>query len=227
LESALQPGTRGSHTLSLHSTTRSPSPPRMPWVYPHSSQQFHPTAGKHQCTTPARLLHPGVCSRRLFRRWARPHPELLSAYQLRFSHVQLALKQHHHGLDHGISLSDLSHTDIQFVQRSVFLFSVDARIASDEMVVRSQKWVISSQHPREHFLSRTLIHDICQHLMTYNADFDLDDSFASLIRCRLGHGAADDDYACMRLHRCPFCPMEYQIDVVDFEERGTAICATK
>jgi hypothetical protein len=154
-------------------------------------------------------------------------PNYYSPYRLRFPHVQLALKQHHHGLDHGISLSDLSHTDIQFIQGSVFLFSVDARIASDEMVVRSQEWVISSQHPREHFLSRTLIHGVCQHLMTYNADFDLDDSFSSLIRCRLGHGATDDDCACMRLHQCPSCPMEYQIDVVDFEERGTAFCATK
>lgn len=133
-----------------------------------------------------------------------------SRYRLCFPHVQLALKQHHHGLDHGVSLSDLSYTDILFVQGTVFLFSVDARIASDEMVVRSRKWVISSQH-----------------LMTYNADFDLDDSLTSLIRCRLGHEAADDDCACMRLHQCPSCSMEYQIDVVDLEERGTAIYATK
>lgn len=63
--------------------------------------------------------------------------------------------------------------------------------------------------------------------MTYNADFDLDDSFTSLIRCRLDHGAADDDCACMRLHQCPSCSMEYQIDVVDFKERGAAICTTK
>jgi hypothetical protein len=77
-------------------------------------------------------------------------------YRLRFPHVQLALKQHHHGLDHGISLSDLSHTDIQVVHGTVYLFSVDARIACKEMVVRSQEWVIPSQHPREHFLSRKL-----------------------------------------------------------------------
>jgi len=154
-------------------------------------------------------------------------PNYFSPYKLRFPHVQLALKQHHHGLDHGILLSDLSHTDIQFVQGSVFLFSVDARIASDEMVVRSQEWAISSEHPREDFLSKTVIHNVCQHQMTYNAEFGLDDSFTSLIRCRLGHGAADDDCACMRLHQCPFCPLEYQIDVVDFKERGTAICATK
>jgi hypothetical protein len=152
-----------------------------------------------------------------------------SPYRLRFSHVQLALKQHHHGLDHGISLSDLSHTDIQFVHGTVYLFSVDARISSKEMVVRSQEWVISSQHPREHFLSRKLHLGVCQHLMTYNAHFGpyFDDSLTSLIRCRLDHGAADDDCACMRLHQCPSCPMEYQIDVLDFEERGTAICATK
>jgi hypothetical protein len=63
--------------------------------------------------------------------------------------------------------------------------------------------------------------------MTYNAVFDLDDSFTDLIRCRFGHGAADDDCACMGLHQCPCCPMEYQIDLVDFAEQGTAICATK
>lgn len=123
-----------------------------------------------------------------------------SPYRLRFPHVQLALKQHHNGPGHGMLLSELSHTEIQFIQGSMFLFSVDARIASDELLVRSQEWVISNQHLREAFLSRALIHGACQHLMTYNADFDPDDSFTSLIRCRLGHGVADDDCACKRLH---------------------------
>jgi hypothetical protein len=154
-------------------------------------------------------------------------PSYDSPYRLLFPHVQLALKQHHHGPDHGISLNDLSHADIQLVQGYVFLFSVDARIASDHMVMRSQEWVMSSQHPREDFLSGTLIHGVCQHLMTYNASFGLDDSFTSLIRCQLGHGGADVDCACMGLHQCSFCPMEYQVDVVDLKERGTAICATK
>lgn len=111
----------------------------------------------------------------------------------------------------------------------MYLFSVEVRIASDEMVMRSQEWILSlsNQLPREQFLSKTVIHGVCQHLMTYNADFGFDDRLTTLIRCQLNHAAADDDCACMKLHQCPYCPMAYQIDVVDFKNRGIAFCATK
>ncbi|KAE9381282.1 hypothetical protein N431DRAFT_505699, partial [Stipitochalara longipes BDJ] len=137
-----------------------------------------------------------------------------SPYRLCFPHVQLALKRHHNGFDHGIPLSDLSHTEIQLTEGSVFLFSVDARIASEELVVRSQEWVVSSQHPREAFLSRTHIHGVCLHL---GSKF-FNDSFTSLIRCRLSHEAADENCACMGLHQCPSCATEFRIDVVDLQD---------
>ncbi|RDL30782.1 uncharacterized protein BP5553_10127 [Venustampulla echinocandica] len=154
-------------------------------------------------------------------------PLYFSPYKLRFHHVQLALKQHHYGFGHGIPLSDLSHNDITLTRRSVCLFSVDARIASNELVMRSQEWVLLSQRPVEHFLSESQGYGVCRHMTTRNEGTDLDGRLTTLIRCQLGHGAADDDCACMGLHRCFSCPMEYQIDVVDFKERGTAICATK
>lgn len=147
-----------------------------------------------------------------------------SLYKLRFPHIQLALKQHHHGLDHGISLGELSHTDIRFTGRHVSLFSVDARIASDELVMRSQEWVLWSQLPLENLLSGKLLYTLCPHLTNGRVFYD---SLTTLLQCRLGHGAADNGCACMGLHRCRWCPMEYQIDVVDLKEQGTAICATK
>jgi hypothetical protein len=64
--------------------------------------------------------------------------------------------------------------------------------------------------------------------MTYNARWGLDDRLTILLQCRLGHKATDNGCACMGLQQCPWCPMEYQIDVVDFEEQGLmALCATK
>lgn len=150
-----------------------------------------------------------------------------SPYDLRFPHVQLALKQHRHGPNHGISLSQLSHTDIQLTGGDVFLFSADARIASNELVMRSQEWVVMRQHPREALLSGTLDYGVCQHLMFDNVDLGFDPGFTDLIRCRLSHGEADDFCDCMDLHQCASCPMEFQFDFVDLNERGTAFCATK
>ncbi|KAI6712580.1 hypothetical protein JHW43_004898 [Diplocarpon mali] len=150
-----------------------------------------------------------------------------SPYSLRFSHVQLALKRHHHGPEHGISLSDLSHTDIKVMGGSTFLFSVEARIVSDEVVVRSQEWVLTSEHPTQDFGSRSITHNVCQHLLTYNAEFQLNDDLTRLMRCRSSHRPADAGCACMGLQQCASCPMEYQIDFVDLERIGTAFCATK
>jgi hypothetical protein len=50
--------------------------------------------------------------------------DCFSYYRIRFSHVQLALKRHHYGLDHGISLDELSHTEIKVVEGSAVFFSV-------------------------------------------------------------------------------------------------------
>jgi hypothetical protein len=44
--------------------------------------------------------------------------DYFSSYRIRFSHVKLALKRHHYGLDHGISLDELSHTEVEEVRSS-------------------------------------------------------------------------------------------------------------
>lgn len=99
-------------------------------------------------------------------RWGRTFiPRYFSPYELRFSHVQLALKRHHYGPNHGIPLSDLSHTDLKSTDDAVYFFSVDARIASDKLVMRSQEWVVS-RRPLERSLSDRLSYRICSHQWT-------------------------------------------------------------
>ena len=180
--------------------------------------------------------------------------DYIAPYYLRFDHVQLALKRYRRGILHGSSLEDLKYTDLRFFDNDAYFFTVEARIVSgdgegdgeDELLLRSQEWIISSQHPMEQFVDMRITYGVCQHLMAYNDDFGLDNSFTGVLRCRLGHGLhfdikpvsagededgfeedGDEKCACMHLHQCKTCHMEYQLDIVDLRDLGAALCVTK
>ncbi|PVH89053.1 hypothetical protein DL98DRAFT_648346 [Cadophora sp. DSE1049] len=167
--------------------------------------------------------------------------DYVAPYFLRFAHVQLALKRHHHGPEHGISLQDLDYTDLRLVNGNAWFFTVEARIASGELLLRSQEWIVSSQSLREDFDNMRVTHGVCQHLMTYNEEFGLEDTLTGVMRCRIGHisqlksqpgsgsGSGDDneECQCMRLQQCLTCPMEFRLDVVDIQHLGYTLCVTK
>ncbi|KAH7311983.1 hypothetical protein BKA65DRAFT_600868 [Rhexocercosporidium sp. MPI-PUGE-AT-0058] len=153
-----------------------------------------------------------------------------SPYCVCFAHVQLVLKRHYHGAPHGISLQDLNSTNIRLITDDAYFFSVEARIADGELLLRSQEWIVSSQLPREQFVDRRVAHAVCRHLMTYNTIFGLDDSLTGLMKCQLSHQLRDDndfECSCMRLHQCLTCPMDYRLDVVDMQHLGPTLCVTK
>ncbi|KAH7409523.1 hypothetical protein BKA64DRAFT_705288 [Cadophora sp. MPI-SDFR-AT-0126] len=106
-------------------------------------------------------------------------------YYLRFAHVQLASKRHQHGPPHGISLQDLNFTELVLIDDdSACFFTVEPMINSEsgELLLRSQEWILSSRDLREDFERRRVTHGACQHLMTYNGEFGLDDTLTALVK---------------------------------------------
>jgi hypothetical protein len=86
---------------------------------------------------------------------------------------------------------------------------------------------LSSQHPREEFIAKGQMYSVCMHMKACNAGSDLDYALNDWLCCQLSHNAADKDCACMGVHQCASCPVEYQIDIVDLGKKGTAFCTTK
>jgi hypothetical protein len=76
-------------------------------------------------------------------------------------------------------------------------------------------------------MAKRQMYSVCMHMEACNAKSDLDYALNDLLRCRLSHNAADKDCACMGVHQCASCPVEYQIDIVDLGKKGTAFCTTK
>ncbi|PMD39670.1 hypothetical protein L207DRAFT_429028 [Hyaloscypha variabilis F] len=81
---------------------------------------------------------------------------------------------------------------------------------------------------------RTVL-DLPPEIILYIANFLPTTSTALFALCnktsasqlRSSHNAADKDCACMGVHQCASCPVEYQIDIVDLGKKGTAFCTTK
>ena len=152
-----------------------------------------------------------------------------SPYILKFAHVQLAMKRRHYGLDHGISLDSLSHTEVEernFKEYcSTTLLSVDARIASEELLMRSQQCIILPTDKRDKFLSPILpVQTLCRHIW----DGQEDDRLRELIKCSLDHlGDKRTCSTCMGTLQCQYCYMDFEIDIRDLGMRGTALVVTR
>lgn len=80
-----------------------------------------------------------------------------SQYLFTFPHPQLAMKQHYHGPEHGISTESLSFTEVQissdkeYEERIKTLVSVEARICRLKLAslcLRIQQWALIS--PTDH-----------------------------------------------------------------------------
>lgn len=149
-----------------------------------------------------------------------------SSYKIAFPHIQLAMRRHRHGPGHGVLLKDLSHTEIYFAQGHIFLFSVEARITNDELMLRSQEWFLSRYHPRETFEADTLKFGVCRHLLSYNNVWGLDDSFTHLLGFLFDRTFRVRKFA-EGLHRCEACATEYKIRLVNLKGKGFALCTTK
>ncbi len=69
------------------------------------------------------------------------------------------MKLHRHGSDHGIPLDALPFTEAQVCEQKdrecTSLLSVEARIAADELLTRTQQWILIPADKCDNFVSRT------------------------------------------------------------------------
>ena len=195
----------------------------------------------HQC---CRLHHKGKLEPPDFDPWIRralpcvedapslrhDSPYITSDYRLKFPHVQLAMKRHRRGPNHGISLDEVSFTELKDYTSSreeiTTLLSAEARIISDQLLVRVQQWTLVPQDKCDEFVARATLADLCPHK---KLRYQLHREVSARVECRLRHlrGSEEPSNCCKGSVRCSSCAMEFQIDVRDFGERGTALVVTK
>ncbi|PSS22958.1 hypothetical protein M430DRAFT_16902 [Amorphotheca resinae ATCC 22711] len=159
----------------------------------------------------------------------------LSWFKLKFAHIQLVMKRHHHGAPHGIALEALTHTAIRFDKRRQLttLFSVEARIVDDDLLMRFQQWLflphagnelfpkdpLSNARPKTHF-PKHLLPYLCPHLTCF-----ISAKLWPLLRAR--RESHTDTARSPRTPRCNKCLMDYSLETLDLGGKGVAVGATK
>ena len=143
---------------------------------------------------------------------------LLGDYKVFQEDMYLAMKRHHYGRPHGISLKNFQ--DVHLRSSSVDKFQ--ARIISDELYIHREIWAKIS--PAELEKRFTYPIKLCCHL--YNdlylcndiRDWDArphraygTDQFLQHVLCTLSHPAKEDCMICSGLKQCPACFTEYTI----------------
>lgn len=133
-----------------------------------------------------------------------------SGYLINFQHVQLALEHHRLGSDHGIPLDAFTHTEFS-IHRDGYptsILSVEARIDSGELLLRSEQWILLPQRRTTEFTQKCIPHvgDLCYHvLMEYNGEYDL----SQLLQAQLnGHES--------QLRKCSQCHLEFLLEFREF-----------
>jgi hypothetical protein len=183
------------------------------------------------------VLPPGTTGSRIFQNSLRcvkndrslNHRTSCSSYTLKFAHVQLVMKRHHYGFDHGVSLDLLSHTEVEERYFKEYcrttLLSVDARIASDELLMRSQLCIVLPTDRRDKYLSRMLpVQTLCRHIWAGQEDCRL----RELIKCSLDHlGGKKTCFTCIGTLQCQYCYIDFEIDIRDLGMQGTALVITR
>jgi len=93
----------------------------------------------------------------------------LSRYRIYFPHIQLAMKQHYCGTDIGFPLKAFQHLEVQHDQtkQRVTLLSIDVQIVSNELLMRSQIWILLPWSRCDKFIDElakdSFSFDICVH----------------------------------------------------------------
>jgi hypothetical protein len=158
---------------------------------------------------------------------ARTYYYLSSSF--RFEHVQMAMKLHHLGLDvqnYLTALPPVVKGTCQLPNLKIF----EARIVADEMIVRSQHWLLWPAGHRFQLSQQAYPHpQVCAHLET-SPHYQDDNVLTDLLQCKVEHINRNQDPCprCTGLKQCWACPTEMQIDIKVFEsQQGTALVVTK
>ncbi|PQE27138.1 Cyclin-like F-box protein [Rutstroemia sp. NJR-2017a WRK4] len=148
-----------------------------------------------------------------------------SGIYLRFPHIQLVMNRHYLGPSHGFPLEAFQTTEVieSDIFRNIVLLSVEAQIVSDELLMRSQQWVLLPHNRRDKLVTRRLFHHLCHHIWALGRR---ENNLPTLIKSRLDL-LDEQGQCCTSTGQCLKCPMDFVLDVVDLGERGIAGCLTR
>jgi hypothetical protein len=136
-------------------------------------------------------------------------------------HLQLAMKRHFCGPAHGISTESLAYVEI--LPSSLYpltaLLSVDAQIChGPRLCLRIQSWSLVKDFAPSSFTNVL----ICYHLYAGSAPaVELIQSEWDICESR-SEKPSDPN-----IYQCSICGIDYQIEVVDCDSKGTALIITK
>ncbi len=139
------------------------------------------------------------------------------------------MKQHYCGTDIGFPLEAFQHLEVEHdqTQQKITLLSVDTQIVSNELLMRSQTWILLPWSRRDEFIDElaenSLSNDICVHTGLGPLNKNL---VSDLVRSRLDQLEAREKCRTQTL-QCPYCWMDYVLDAIDFGERGFAVLVTR
>ncbi|KAM3065285.1 hypothetical protein ACMFMF_011224 [Clarireedia jacksonii] len=150
---------------------------------------------------------------------------LQSELFLRFPHIQLAMNRHHLGPSYGFPLEAFQSTEgiESDFYRNIVLLSVDAQIVSNELLMRSQQWVLLPHNRRDELVTKCLSFRLCRHIWALGKGGD---NLPTLIKSRLDI-LEEQGRCCTSTAQCLKCPMDFVMDIVDLGERGIAGCLTR
>lgn len=148
-----------------------------------------------------------------------------SGLLLRFPHIQLAMNRHYLGPSYGFPLEAFESTEVieSELYRNMVLLSVDTQIVSNELLMRSQQWVLLPHNRRNELVTERLFHHLCYHIWALGS---AGDNLPTLIKSRLD--LLDERGQCRTsTAQCMKCPMDFVMDTIDLGERGIAGCLTR
>ena len=222
---SLQLQHHGHHRISFLSLLEKDLPQyfacrRCKRLHKNSRVQWPMSGKKHQdlpCVGVFRLFGPPRTT--MFR------PSRTTMYFINYAHVQLAMKRHYYGVSHGLPIACFLHTELKEYEArgTVELFSVDARIVSNELLMRSQQWILVPQNRSGEFMTKSLLHSLCAHIRT---GIWRDDKLLNIIRPRLQQLEARG-ICYTKTEQCQECHMDFVLDGLDFGDSGVALFVTR
>ncbi|KAF7879589.1 hypothetical protein EAF04_000784 [Stromatinia cepivora] len=152
-----------------------------------------------------------------------------SRFRIYFPHIQLAIRQHLHGTDIGFPLEAFRVVEVEHDQytQKIALLSVDAQIVSNELLMRSQTWILLPQSQHDEFIDKlakdSFSTELCIHARLGPRKENL---VSNLVRSRLDKRETREKCRTQTL-QCSYCWMDFVLDVKDFGERGLAVVITR
>ncbi|TGO80648.1 hypothetical protein BELL_0003g00150 [Botrytis elliptica] len=143
-----------------------------------------------------------------------------SPFKIYFAQVYLVMKQHRLGIDLGFPLEAFRHVEITHEKRTnvTNLMSVDARFVSNELLLRSQIWILFPPSQKDRMIQKLSECGLPTRLCAHSARSSLEEMVAGLV----GNGGS-----LIRTVQCHHCWMDFGIRRKYFGEAGTAFIITR